>query len=491
MKNTGFMPKFEIQCQFNMDNRITELYLKYTGSRPESCTMLTPSGSRRCYFRISGQGKSFVAVIGTDKDENRAFISVASHFRSKGINVPEVLSVSGDGMCYLLEDLGDVILFDTMVSSRKEGNYSRQDREMLRRVMADLPKIQIEGADGMDFSVCYPSDSLNERMVDFDLNYFKYCFLKPSSVEFNEERLQDDFDALKRDILNVPMDAFMYRDFQARNVMLKDGEPWFIDFQGGRRGPVHYDVASFVWQARASYPDDLKHEMVDAYLDALDSYRVTDRAEFWKTLRVFVLFRTLQVLGAYGFRGRIEKRAHFLASIPYAMRNLDELLSEPFSEYPYLTRVLSDLMEEQSHISQLPQNEGFLEVHVISFSFKKGVPEDCSGNGGGYVFDCRSVHNPGKYERYRNSTGLDRDVCDFLEEDGEIFTFLNNAYALVDAHVARFVERGFSHLQVAFGCTGGQHRSVYSAQKMAEHLAGTPGVKVHLTHREMKIDKYL
>ncbi len=476
---------------FIMDNRTIDLYQTFAGSEPESCTMLTPSGSRRCYFRLKGKGTALIAVAGTDIDENRAFISIASHFRSKGIKVPEVLAVSDDGMCYLQEDLGDTMLFDVLADSRKEGKYSLEDREMLCRVMGDLPKIQIEGADGMDFSVCYPSDSLNARMVDFDLNYFKYCFLKPSSVEFNEERLQDDFDALKRDILDVPMDAFMYRDFQARNIMLKDGEPWFIDFQGGRRGPLHYDVASFVWQARAAYPKDLKDAMVDAYLDSLDRYVKTDREEFKSTLRLFVLFRTLQVLGAYGFRGRIEKRAHFLESIPYAMDNLRELLSEPFVNYPYLSSVLSKLVEEESRTHCRKTDDGLLEVHVISFSFKKGVPEDRSGNGGGYVFDCRSVHNPGKYERYRKSTGLDRDVCDFLEEDGEIFSFLNNAYSLVDAHVARFVERGFSHLQVAFGCTGGQHRSVYSAQKMAEHLSGRPGVKVHLTHREMKIDRYL
>lgn len=473
-----------------MGNPLEELFLSYSGQSAESCVKLSPSGSRRSYYRLCGAVGSLIGVQGTDKDENRAFISIASHLKSKGIAVPEVLAVSEDGMCYLQSDLGDTLLYDVLSESRNRGEYGEEECRLLCRVMSKLPEIQFKGADGLDFSVCYPSDSLNERMVDFDLNYFKYCFLKPSSVEFNEERLQDDFDALKLDILSEPMDVFMYRDFQARNVMMKDGEPWFIDFQGGRRGPVYYDVASFVWQAKAAYPDSLKRRMVDAYLDALQEYRSVDRNWFMSKLRVFVLFRTLQVLGAYGFRGRIEKRAHFLESIPYALANLRELLSEPFTQYPYLTEVLTKLSEDSPAPAGIV-NDGKLEVHIYSFSFKKGIPEDYSGNGGGYVFDCRSVHNPGKYERFRHSTGLDPDVQEFLESDGEILPFLENAISLVDAHVARFVERGFSHMQVSFGCTGGQHRSAYSAQKLAEHLAGKPGVKVHLTHRELKIDKYL
>lgn len=474
-----------------MENRIADLFTEYTGCRPDECIRLTPSGSRRSYFRVTSGNRSLIGVIGTDKDENNAFITISSHFMSKGINVPEVLAVSEDGMCYLQEDLGDTLLYDVLAPSRAAGSYGPEQRDILCKVMSKLPSVQIDGADGLDFSVCYPAEALNARMVDFDLNYFKYCFLKPTSVEFNEERLQDDFDALKSDILSEPMDSFMYRDFQARNVMLKDGEPWFIDFQGGRRGPVYYDVASFVWQARASYPDELRRSMVDAYLDALEKYRNVDRGEFQEKLRVFVLFRTLQVLGAYGFRGRIEKRAHFLESIPYALKNLRELLFEPFPRYPYLSRILLELTEVETAVLPVRGNDGLLEVHIYSFSFKKGIPEDWSGNGGGYVFDCRSVHNPGRYEYYRQFTGLDSEVQEFLEKDGEIFKFLDNVFSLVDTHVERYLERGFSHLQVSFGCTGGQHRSAYSAQKLAEHLAGKPGVKVHLTHRELNIDMFL
>lgn len=465
---------------------LDKLFLSYAGIVPQEKLSLTPSGSNRKYYRLSAGEIQAVAVKGTDRDENNAFICLSRHFRALGLNVPTVLAVSEDGMAYLQDDLGDTILYDVVASSRKAGAYSEEHAELLCKAMAALPDVQFKGAEGLDFSVCYPDSAFNARMVDFDLNYFKYCFLKPSGVEFNEVRLQDDFDRLKADLMAIESNSFMYRDFQARNVMLKDGEPWFIDFQGGRRGPFYYDVASFVWQAKARYPHELKQRLIKAYRESLRRYHEVDDGQFNANLRLFVLFRTLQVLGAYGFRGKIEKKAHFLESIPPAIENLRELIEQPFESYPYLTQVLAELVEHEK--APVQANDGLLEVHVMSFSFKKGLPEDRSGNGGGYVFDCRSVHNPGKYERYKRLTGLDADVQQFLEDDGEIFKFLDSVFALVDAHVARFVERGFSHLQVAFGCTGGQHRSAYSALRTAEHLSGLPGVRVHLTHRELGID---
>ena len=470
-------------------DRLEALFRSYTGLTAENCLRLSPSGSRRRYFRLSSGSVSVIGVIGTDRDENHAFITLARHFRSKGIRVPEVLAVSEDGMCYLQQDLGDMLLYDALSEARAAGAYSPLERDLLLRAVSALPAIQVEGARGLDFSVCYPTRAFDARTVDFDLNYFKYCYLKPSPVEFNEERLQDDFDRLKADLLEDDADTFMYRDFQARNVMLHEGELWFIDFQGGRKGPLYYDVASFIWQARAQYPEDLKRALVEAYLDALEKYIPVDRDAFRERLRIFVLFRTLQVLGAYGFRGRIEKRAHFLESIPYALANLRELLARPFGRYPYLTSVLEGLAAEGPGIPPAP--DGLLHVHIYSFSYKKGIPDDLSGNGGGYVFDCRSVHNPGKYERFRTMTGLDREVQEFLEADGEIFAFLGHVFPLVDAHVERFVSRGFTHLQVSFGCTGGQHRSAYSAQKLAEHLSGRQGVVVHLHHRELGIERTL
>ena len=269
--------------------------------------------------------------------------------------------------------------------------------------------------------------------------------------------------------------------------MINDGEPWFIDFQGGLKGPYFSDIASFLWQAKAKYPDSLRDELLDEYINALSKYKSVDRIRFFSQLRHFVLFRTLQVLGAYGFRGYFEKKPHFIQSVPFAIENLRQLLRDDYPEYPYLCSILRELTEMKQFTDDLKKRQ--LTVKVMSFAYKKGIPNDQTGNGGGFVFDCRAVNNPGKYERYKPFTGLDEPIIKFLEDDGEIFPFLENAYALVDASVKRYMERGFSNLMVCFGCTGGQHRSVYSAQHMAEHLNKKFGVKVELIHREQNIEQ--
>ena len=471
---------------------LESLFKHYTGAAPVSCEALTGSASHRRYFRLTGpDGRTLIGVEGTDADENRAFLTIDRHFASKGINVPKV--VAEDGLCYLQEDLGSTVLYDALASGRTSGKYSEDEVALLRKTIAALPKIQVEGARGLDWSVCYPQPSFDARMVDFDLNYFKYDFLKLSGLEFNEVKLQDDFDRLRTDLLSEYSDTFMYRDFNARNVMLVDGEPWFIDFQGGRRGPVYYDVASFLWQARARYPESLREELLQTYLDALRAYGPVDEAHFRSRLRLFILFRMLQVLGCYGYRGLWEGKKPFIDSIPPALEIVKSLL--PFADYPYLSEVLASLSaphpSEGVLFPEPSDSSSALTVTIYSFSFKKGIPEDTSGNGGGYVFDCRSVHNPGKYERFKQLTGLDKPVIDFLEEDGEILRFLDNVYSLVDAHVERFLQRGFTHLQVSFGCTGGQHRSAYSAQHLAEHLVAKYPVKVHLIHRERGIEQWL
>lgn len=341
----------------------------------------------------------------------------------------------------------------------------------------------------MDFSYCYPLAEFNRRSILWDLNYFKYCFLKTTGLEFQENLLEDDFEHMADALPQIQPQVFMYRDFQSRNVMLREGKPYFIDFQGGRKGPFYYDVASFLWQAKANYPDSLRQELIDEYLDALQPYHTIGKEQFLATLRHFVLFRTLQVLGAYGFRGYFEKKAHFIQSVPYAIENLRQLLETDFPEYPYLCLVLRKLTELPQFASV--RNRRKLTVRVMSFSYKKGIPEDPSGNGGGYVFDCRAVHNPGKYEQYKQLTGRDKPVIDFLEQDGEILRFLEHVDALVDAHVQRFLERGFTNLSICFGCTGGQHRSVYSAEHVARHLNEKFGVRIQLIHREQHIEQTL
>ena len=475
------------------------LFEKRYGRRPDNVVQITGSASPRHYFRMSAGEDSCMGVIGTDKPENEAFVALAKHFRSKGIAVPQVYDVSDDAMAYIQEDLGDEILFDRYIKSASSQEARAEVEELLCKTMTLLAKIQFEGASDLDFKVCHPQTVFTQRSAMFDLNYFKYCFLKPTGLEFHEMLLQDDCERFAEDLVacglpvNGPYEdvpTFFYRDFQARNVMLRDGEPCFIDFQGGRRGPVYYDVASFVWQARARYSPELKQKLLDSYLDALSGYIPVDRELFMKNLRLFLLFRYLQVLGAYGFRGWTEHKSNFITSIPAALEALKALIAEPFERYPYLMKVLGEMLELPRFAPQFDAGDR-LKVTVCSFSFKRGVPTDPSGNGGGYVFDCRSIHNPGRYEPYKKLTGRDEPVIKFLEDDGEVFGFLDHVYGVVDPHVETYMGRGFKNLMVSFGCTGGQHRSVYSAEHLATHLAEKyPDIVVELIHREQNIKEY-
>ena len=458
--------------------------------------MLKQQGSNRVYTReTDANGRSVIRVQGTNRDENRAFIYMARHFHALGLPVPELYWVSEDEMSYTQQDLGDTILFDHL-----------DDIPLLERTIRALAHIQVEGAQDFDWSVCFPVPAFDERSIRWDLNYFKYCFLKGTKLEFSEPKLEDEFDKLVKSLLstfNLQPSTFMYRDFQSRNVMIHNDQPYFIDFQGGRRGPTQYDVASFLWQAKANFTPALREHLIDEYLDELEKISNLQSSIFnkdaWRAaLPHFVLFRTLQVLGAYGYRGYFERKRHFLESIPLAIKNLKEILAE-LPEYPYLRELAEQISITRNEVNralaaenhQLPITNPSLQVTVYSFSFKRGLPVDESGNGGGYIFDCRSTHNPGKYEQYKTLTGLDQPVIDFLEQDGEILTFLESVYALVDHHAERFIERDFTNLQVAFGCTGGQHRSVYCAEHLAQHLKEKFNVKIHLIHRERGITRTL
>ena len=479
-------------------------------------------GSNRIYTRETDEtGKTIIRVVGTNRDENRAFIYMSRHFSQLGLPVPKVLWVSEDEMSYTQEDLGDTLLFDAIKHGRETGNFNETERTLLERTLRALAHIQIEGARDFDWSKCFPIPAMDERSIRWDLNYFKYCFLKGTKIEFSEPDLEDDFDRMVSNLtaersysetvwvtpgsglptFDFRLSTFLYRDFQSRNVMIKDGKPYFIDFQGGRKGPTQYDVASFLWQAKANIPASLREELIDAYLDELEKIEIsthhspiTNRDSWKESLKHFVLLRTLQVLGAYGYRGYFERKPHFLESIPNAIRNLRELFEQNpqiQQEYPTIFS-LADLLSIPTVKRRSTDGQSqcqALVVTIYSFSFKRGIPADESGNGGGYVFDCRSTHNPGKYDEYKALTGLDQPVIDFLEKDGEILTFLNSVYALVDHHVERFLERGFDHLQVAFGCTGGQHRSVYCAEHLALHLKEKYNIHIHLIHRERAITK--
>lgn len=467
-------------------NKLRQLFHQYTGCEAETCLQLTPAGSPRRYYRLSAGDHSLIGAIGTSPDENEAFIAIARQMRSQGLPAPEIHAVSDDRMRYLQEDLGDTSLFSLLMEAKHRGEYSDTDIELLRNVMRLLPDVQWLTAEGFDFSKCHPSPELNHRGIQWDLHYFKYCFLKAIGLEFDEERLEDDFDHLADIILQDGDACFMYRDFQSRNVMIRDGKPWLIDFQGGRRGPVEYDLVSFLWQARAGFPSALRRELIAEYLRSASRYRTFDEEAFYRRLQYFVLFRTLQVLGAYGYRGYYERKAHFIQSIPMAIDNLRTLLSEnDFADMPYLSAMLREMTTLPLFAPYVDDTE--LTVRITSFSYRKGIPEDPSGNGGGFVFDCRAIHNPGRYDEYKQLTGRDEPVITFLDREEAMQEFLTHVYGIVDYSVEKYLSRGFKNLMVNFGCTGGQHRSVYSAEHLAAHLSEKYGVRIILEHREQKI----
>ena len=486
-------------------DRLKELYFSLKGFPPATIEKLPGAGSNREYYRLAdGEGGTLIGVIGTSREENHAFVYLARHFAERNLPVPKVLAVTDDELCYLQQDLGSNSLFDVVVARHDaKAGYNDSEKQLLIRTIRQLPKMQVLGAEGLDFSHCYPQAAFDKQGVFFDLNYFKYCFLKSTNLDFNELRLEESFRMFADDLTAESGDYFLYRDFQSRNVMLDEGgNPWFIDFQGGRKGPFYYDVASFLWQASARYGDSLRQQLIGEYYSALRQLvEVQTEEHFNNRLKLFVLFRTLQVLGAYGFRGYFERKQHFIKSIPPAIDNLRQLLAEGVCPYPYLREVLQQLTELPQFAKVVPSHgaksiskydgQGPLVVRVFSFSYRKGIPEDESGNGGGYVFDGRSTHNPGRYEQYKQLTGLDEPVIRFLEDDGEILAFLESVYRLADAHVERYIQRGFTSLMFSFGCTGGQHRSVYSAQHLAERLHKKYGIEVRICHREQNIHKTL
>lgn len=479
---------------------LQQLFKSHFGTEADTIQPIAGAGSNRRYSRlVSRQGQSAIGVEGTSREENAAFIYIARHLRQKGLPVPEIYAVSADGMAYLQEDLGSTSLFDAIADGRESGgHYSEKEQLLIEKTIRLLPHVQVLGAEGMDWANCYPQPLMDERCAMFDLNYFKYCFLKTSGVDFHELRLDEDFRRMASIICgNGDNRFFLYRDFQARNIMLRgeSGEPYLIDFQGARRGAPYYDLASFLWQASARYDEGLKRRMIDVYYGEMSQLaELPRRDDFGRRLLTFVLFRLLQVLGAYGFRGYFERKPHFIKSIPAALESLKTILNEGVADdYHELKQALSRLTERQEERRQShrePCHKGEkkpLVVRIFSFSYKKGIPDDPSGNNGGYVFDCRSTHNPGRYEQYKSMTGLDKPVRDFLESDGEILTFLGHVAALADHHVERYLQRGFTSLMFSFGCTGGQHRSVYSADWLAHHLNEKYGIEIQLCHREQGI----
>jgi aminoglycoside/choline kinase family phosphotransferase len=446
-------------------------------------------GSGRAILRLSGREASAIGVVYSVREENVAFLEFSRHFRKHGLPVPEIYGEDLSEGSYLEEDLGDITLFDFLSANRAGETVAQPAFEAYRKVVAVLPRFQVEAGRDLNYKVCYPRASFDRQSIAWDLNYFKYYFLRLAGVPFNEQALESDFGRLTKFLLAAPHDFFLYRDFQSRNVMLRNSEPWFVDYQGGRRGALQYDIASLLFDGKADLHPELRQQLLDYYLECLAQHIDLNRDAFMEHYYAYVYIRIMQALGAYGFRGFYERKPHFLQSVPYAMKNLRWLahnVALPVA-LPALMEAFQGMLgsEKLRDLSPSPSSAR-LTVRIFSFSFHRQVPMDESGNGGGFVFDGRSLPNPGREERFRQLTGKDAPVIEYLEAQPSVLEFLEHASALVDGAVSNFRSRGFRDLMISFGCTGGQHRSVYLAEKMATHLSNIDGVQTVVRHIELE-----
>jgi aminoglycoside/choline kinase family phosphotransferase len=474
-----------------MKERLIGLFEACFGRRPDVILDMAADGSTRQYFRlVLDAERTAVGAIGPDRDENRAFLEFAKVFREAGLPVPTIYAEDRKAGVWLEEDLGDTTLFKALSAARiecGEGEFPSEIENLYRLVLSTLPRFQVLGHRVVDYRVAYPRQAFDQQSIRWDLNYFKYHFLKLAHVPFNEQRLEDDFARLTAFLLEADADYFLYRDFQSRNIMIRAGEPWFLDFQGGRRGAPHYDVASLLYDAKANIPPPVRGSLLEHYLDALSEHVSVDRPAFRTRFPGFVLVRLMQAMGAYGYRGFFERRRRFLESVPNAARNLEYLLSAglpiPFPELEHVFRHIAGRWAGPT--SRTAPHSG-LVVLIQSFSFRDGYPPDMEGHGGGFVFDCRALPNPHHEPALRDLTGEAPAVVDYLERAAEVQEFWENVRGIVEAHVEKYVGRGFSSLTVSFGCTGGQHRSVFMAAKLAAHLAQSyPHVTIRVRHGKL------
>ena len=459
------------------------LFEKWSGENVNHIDTLPSSGSNRKYFRIKSSKYKALGVYNNNLKENKAFIKFSKHFKKHSLNVPEIYYEDLENNIYLIEDLGDTDLFSLI---KKDNNkYSKEIIDIYKKSLTELIKFQLTAGKGINYDLCYPRKSFDKQSMLWDLNYFKYYFLKLADIPFDEQELENDFHSFIDLLLEADDDYFMYRDFQSRNIMIHKNSPWFIDYQGGRKGALQYDVASLLFQVRAEMPNNIKEYLLDYYIEHLKNSIEVDEKEFKKYYYAFVYLRLMQVMGAYGFRGLYEKRAHFIQSIPYAIKNLKWLLeNHPLPEkLSELNSALNKLVA--SNKFEAPENsQNKLRININSFSFKKAPPMDMSGNGGGFTFDCRALPNPGKYEKYRSFSGRDKIIINYLENKNEVKEFEKNVFKVVEQSIEKYIERGFTSLMINFGCTGGQHRSVFFAEKLTKHIKSKYKIEVVLKHCE-------
>jgi aminoglycoside/choline kinase family phosphotransferase len=488
---TVWLPTFGGAGGGQMDiKNLKNLFQKKFNKDCIEVSLLVPAGSARQYYRLRNEESTAIGAYNRDVRENRAFFSFTKDFLSKSLPVPEVYEVSEDEQYYLLEDLGNTSLKDLTDLMRKGWDFPPEMIPWYYKVIDALIRFQTEGYHGLDFSICIPRDAFDSRSILWDLNHFKYFFLKLSGIPFDEEKLENDFQQLSQKLDQVERNSFLFRDFQSRNIMIKDENLYFIDYQGGRKGALQYDIATLLFEARVNMSTEIRKELLEYYLEKISRVRENFiRADFLSTYHLFALLRQLQAMGAYGLRGWVEKKPLFLQSIPFAMQNLKYFLeadSNSISQYPELYRLMEIMIKDEKLNCPIPAPADKLCIRISSFSYQKAIPDDPTGEGGGFVFDCRGIHNPGRYPEFKNLTGKDAEVQKFFEEKTDIGDFLHDVFSLTDRTVKTYIGRGFKNLQISFGCTGGQHRSVYAAEKLAEHLEHNRSVTVFVEHRELK-----
>ncbi len=473
---------------------IRRLFEKYSRYPLTGLDVIPQSGSNRIYFRLRTAERSYIATYNDNVRENQTFIYFSRHFRDRGCPVPEIYFVNDACTIYFQEDFGD---FSLLAALEKQGHVDAV-QALFRQSLKQLAKLQIRGDEGLDYNKTITSREFGKQAILSDLLYFKYYFLDTLQIPYDKEILIDDFERLSAYLTQADHKYFLFRDFQSRNIMLKDGLVHFIDFQGGMKGALQYDVASLLWQAKAELSDEWKDSLLEYYMDCVDELagKKIDRVSFIAQYNGYVLIRLLQVLGAYGFRGLFERKAHFLISIPLALRNLKWFVTHRHAgiALPEFDRLLGLVVRDELIQRFEPVQAGAdtpLIVHVRSFSYRKDIPADESGNGGGFVFDCRGILNPGRIPEFKSQTGRDKPVKDYLEQQTRMPEFLNGVYTLVDISVEDFITRGFSSLCISFGCTGGQHRSVYAADALARHLRNKYHVKIDLHHIEQEAKNWV
>ena len=484
----------------SVESNLSALYRQTFGAQPDQLLPLKRTASGRQYFRLTGKGKNAIGTFGPNPKENEAFLYFSRHFRAKGIPVPEIFGANSQQGIYIQTDLGSTTLYDLL--PKDNSDIGPALRGLYKKVLEQLADLQIRGGEGLDYGKCTPRSDFDRQSMRWDLNYFKYFFVQLVNIPFDEDALERDFHTLADHLLQADCGHFMFRDFQSRNIMIVEDEPWFIDYQGGRRGASQYDLASLLYQPAAQMSEAARQELLQHYLVAAENLRKLDRAVFTDYFYGYVLIRRLQALGTYGRRGLYERYSHFLASIPVALAQIEELFESKKLTIPLpeIERVIREVVKTGRFTNAMPDqidvkepnpnnsstNSSKLTVRINSFSYKTGLPDDPSGNGGGFVFDCRFLNNPGRYQPYKKQTGRDASVIKFLQTHSNIDDFLNNVYHIVDEAVEDYLRRSFTHLMISFGCTGGQHRSVYAADQLAKHIRERYNVDVLLNHMEQE-----